>query len=150
MYSLTHTPYSLIHTYAHTHSYTHIHIHTYTHSHTHTPHHTTHVQGVSDLTALCQIMCATFVDHCPVYSKAAAPPQQTWNQPVRPPSTYATPNPYGGRPPYQPYPPQQQQYPGERRVCAIFFLSKLERNNFCGLSFSRRTLRLSTIRGLHG
>ena len=80
----------------------------------------THFQGTSDLSALCQIMCAMFVDHCPVYSKSAATRQQqqpSWGgqpQPVRPPATYATPSPYGARPPYPQYPPQQQQqYPGE-------------------------------------
>lgn len=71
--------------------------------------------GTSDLSALCQIMCATFADHCPVYSKSAAPPQPSWGQqPIRPPATYATPNPYGARPPYPQYPPQQQQYPGRQ------------------------------------
>lgn len=71
--------------------------------------------GTSDLSALCQIMCATFADHCPVYSKSAAPQQPvSWGQqPVRPPATYATPNPYGARPPYPQYPPQQQ-YPSRQ------------------------------------
>ena len=70
-------------------------------------------QGVSDLSALCQIMCATFADHCPVYSKSAVPQQPTWGQqPVRPPATYTTPSPYGARPPYPQQYPQQPQYPG--------------------------------------
>jgi ESCRT-I complex subunit TSG101 len=65
--------------------------------------------GSSDLTALAQIMCATFADRCPVYSK---PAQWQPPQPVQPPTSYRSPNPYpSGYPPPQAQPPQQP-YPG--------------------------------------
>ncbi len=78
------------------------------------------LQNSSDLPTLTQILCATFAEHCPVYSKRNVPQQQQptpqsggWgqpNRPVQPPSTYATPSnfptpqPYGNTPPRGPYP----------------------------------------------
>ena len=65
-------------------------------------------QGSSDLTTLVQIMCATFVDYCPVYSKPAAqPPSQQWSHPPPRPAI-----PYH-QPPTTAYPSytQQQQQP---------------------------------------
>ena len=103
-------------------------------------------QGMSDLSALCQIMCAMFADHCPVYSKSAVPPQPSWGQqPIRPPATYATPNPYGARPPYPQYPPQQQQYPGE---CCIHRVSGFcSRGGKCILSNFKRGAICLQIQG---
>ncbi|XP_064397576.1 tumor susceptibility gene 101 protein-like [Halichondria panicea] len=89
-------------------------------------------QNSSDLPTLTQILCATFAEHCPVYSKRNVPQQQQptpqsggWgqpNRPVQPPSTYATPSnfptpqPYGNTPPRGPYPGQHSQssYPPQQ------------------------------------
>ena len=59
-------------------------------------------QGSSDLTTLVQIMCATFAENCPVYSKAAArpPPQQAYSQPRYPPQPQQYQQPQQQRPPY--------------------------------------------------
>ena len=141
--TLYYVPFCLFYAPSYTHVSTHLYAfmltHTYAHTHSRTlplsfslsisltPPPPTHTQGISDLSALCQIMCATFADHCPVYSKSAASQQPSWGQqPVRPPATYATPSPYGARPPYPQYPPQQQQYPGEHNnQCSLIFGTSL-------------------------
>lgn len=68
-------------------------------------------QGVSDLTTLTQILCATFGDFCPVYDKRLGDParaqwQQQPQQPVRPPY------PAGSHPGFPRSPQQQQPYSG--------------------------------------
>lgn len=97
-------------------------------------------QGSSDLSTLVQIMCATFVEQCPVYSKAAhrsaqrtssatyavqPPPQNpgtSYRQPVYPPRGMPQPQsqpqaygqqqyaPYPQGPPAMPTPPAQSGY----------------------------------------
>ena len=69
------------------------------------------IQGSADMSTLVQIMCATFVENCPVYSKSAAPSRPS-NQQYSPRPPYGSgaqqPSPnagYGARMPY----PQQQQ-----------------------------------------
>ena len=102
---------SLLHTHTHTHTnilYMHIHVRIHTH---------THRQAQSDMTILIQVLCATFADHCPVYSKTAQQPQpqpqMSWQhhpqRPVQPPSTYSTPTAY--RSPYPQQQPPRLQYP---------------------------------------
>ena len=68
------------------------------------------MQGSADLSTLVQIMCATFAEHCPVYSKAqhTRAPHNPYNQP---PSQ--TPSHYNQQPGYPPYgqpPPQRPAY----------------------------------------
>ncbi|XP_064397572.1 E3 ubiquitin-protein ligase TRIM33-like isoform X2 [Halichondria panicea] len=72
-------------------------------------------QNSSDLPTLTQVLCATFAEHCPVYSKSKVlKQQQPTPQSVQPPSTYATPSKiptpqqYGNTPPRGPYPEKKQ------------------------------------------